>query len=186
MTIWEITNDLINKVSMLVVTESDRSSLHFWDQFGGDGSPIHWIKPPKLQPFVDKKRAKQKPRADISPFMPGSLALNARAHGALGDFLGRFGQLLEIDVLGETEYYYNVTHVIDGIDREKSEVLPGGFVKKPAFKEFSIPVQATVFKDASHRSSIYVNDAAKSELEKRIAKSGITGMSFTKAGETND
>ena len=181
MTIWEITNDLIDKASMLVVTEDDRSNLYFWDQFGGDGSPIHWTKPPKLQPFVDKKRSKQKPRADVSPFRPGSLALNAKARDALGDFLGRFGQLLEIDVLGEIEYYYNVTNVIDCIDHERSEVLPGGFVQKPAFRESSIPTQAAVFKDAAHRPGVYANDAAKSELEKRIAESGITGMGFSKA-----
>lgn len=183
MTIWEIANDLIGKAPMLVVTEDDRCNLCFWDQFGGDGSPIHWTKPPKLQPFVDKKRPKPMPRADISPFMPGSLALNAKARDALGDFLDRFGQLLEIDVLGEIEYYYNITNVIDCIDRSKSEVLPGGFVKKPAFNESSIPTQAALFKDANHPSSIYANDAAKSELEKRIAESGITGMSFRKAWE---
>ena len=181
MTIWEIANDLIDKASMLVATEDDRANLHFWDQFGGDGSPIHWSKPPKLQTFVDKKRAKPKPRADISPFRPGSLALNARARDALGEFLGQFGQLLEIDVLGEVEYYYNITNVIGCIDHDRSEVLPGGFIKKPAFKDSSIPTQAAVFKDAAHRSSIYVNDAAKSELEKRIAESGITGMSFREA-----
>ncbi len=181
MTIWEIANDSINKASMLVATKDDRASLHFWDQFGGDGSPIHWLKPPKLRPFVDKKRSKPKPRADLSPFRPGSLALNAKARDALGDFLGQFGQLLEIDVLGQVEYYYNITNIIDCIDRDRSEVLPGGFIRKPVFKDSAIPIQAAVFKDAAHRSSIYVNDAAKSELEKRIAESGITGMGFGKA-----
>ncbi len=181
MTIWEIANDSIDKASMLVATESDRANLHFWDQFGGDGSPIHWSKPPKLQPFIDKKRSKPKPRVDISPFRPGSLALNARARDALGEFLGQFGQLLEIDVLGEVEYYYNITNVIDCIDHDRSNVLPGGFIKKPVFKDSAIPTQAAIFKDATHRSSIYVNGAAKSELEKRIAESGITGMSFGKA-----
>jgi len=183
MTIWETTNDSIDQVSMLVATESDRSNLHFWDQFGGDGSPIHWSWPPRLQPFVDKKRAKQKPRADVSPFRPGSLALNARARDALGDFLGRFGQLLEIDVLGEVEYYYNVTNTLGCIDHDRSEVLPGGFIKRPAFEARSIPAQAAIFKDPTQPSSIYVNDAAKLELERRVAESGITGMAFKKACE---
>jgi len=80
----------------------------------------------------------------------------------------QFGQLLEIDVLGDIEYYYNVTNVIPAIDRERSEVLPGGFVKKAALDESLIPAQVTVFKDAVARSSIFVNDAAKSELEKQI------------------
>lgn len=181
MTIWEITNNLINKVPMLVVTEHDRSNAHFWDQFGGDGSPVHWAKSPKLQPFVDRKRSKQKPRADISPFMPGSLVLNTKASDALGEFLSRFGQLLEVDVMGEAEHYYNVTNVIDCIDLDRSEVLPGGFIKTPAFKEASIPTQAAVFKDAARPSSIYVNEAAKLELERRIAATGVTGMSFGKA-----
>lgn len=178
MRLWEITNDLIGQVSMLVVTDEDRLNLAFWDQFRDDGSPIHWKKRPKLQPFADKKRKKQKPRADISPFRPGSLALNGKARDALGDFLGQFGQLLEIDVLGEVEYYYNVTNVIACVDLDRSEVVPGGFVKKPAFNDSLIPTQAAVFKDAAVLSSIYVNDAAKTELEKRIAESGITGMGF--------
>ncbi|HTV87031.1 MAG TPA: hypothetical protein VME63_16645 [Dyella sp.] len=163
---------------MLVVTDQDRLNLGFWDQFSDDGSMMRWNRRPKLQPYVDKKRKKQKPRADISPFRPGSLALNAKAHDALGDFLGQFGQLLEIDVLGEVEYYYNVTNVIASVDLDRSDVVPGGFVKKPAFNESSIPAQATVFKDAAVLSSIYVNDAAKFELEERIAASGITGMGF--------
>lgn len=183
MRLWEITNDLIDKVSMLVITDEDRHNLHFWDQFGGDGSAIQWTKHPKLQPFVDKKKKKQKPRADISPFRLGSLALNGKARDALGDFLSQFGQLLEIDVLGDVEYYYNVTNVIPAIDRERSEVLPGGFVKKAAFDESVVPAQATVFKDTVTRSSIFVNDAAKSELEKRIVDSDITGMSFRQVWE---
>ena len=53
MTIWEITNDSIDRASMLVATEDDRFNLNFWDQFGGDVAPIQRSKPPKLQPFVD-------------------------------------------------------------------------------------------------------------------------------------
>jgi|GEM_PF-362422 len=181
MTIWEIANDSIDKASMLVATEDDRTNLNFWDQFGGDGTPLQWTKPPRLQPFAGKKQSKPKPRADISPFRPGSLALNARARDALGDFLEQFGQLLEIDVLGQVEYYCNITNVIDCIDLDRSEVLPGGFIRKPVFKDALIPAQAVVFKAAAHPPSIYVNDAAKTELEKRIADSGITGMSFKKA-----
>jgi hypothetical protein len=110
-----------------------------------------------------------------------SISAHLEQDRALGEFLGQFGQLLEIDVLGEVEYYYNITNVIDCIDHDRSNVLPGGFIKKPVFKDSAIPTQAAIFKDATHRSSIYVNDAAKSELEKRIAESGITGMSFRKA-----
>ncbi|RUL68514.1 hypothetical protein [Dyella choica] len=169
---------MIDQVSMLVVTDEDRLNFSFWDQFRDDGSSMHWNKRPKLQPFVDKKRKKQKPRADISPFRPGGLALNGKARDALGDFLSQFGQLLEIDVLGEVEYYYNVTNVLTSVDLNQSEVVPGGFVKKPAFNASSVPSQATVFKDAAVLSSIYVNDAAKLELENRIAESGIRGIGF--------
>ncbi|WEN15936.1 hypothetical protein PY254_04490 [Rhodanobacter sp. AS-Z3] len=187
MRLWEITNDLIGQVSMLVVTEADRLNLHFWDQFSDDGSPMHWDQCPKLQPSVDKKRKKQKPRADISPFRPGCMVLNGKSRKALGDFLAQFGQLLEVDVLGEVEYYYNVTHIIASVDLDRSEVVPGGFVKTPAFNESAIPAQAVVFKDPAVRSSIYVNEAAKSELENRIAECGISGMAFKQIwGTTHD
>lgn len=53
MTLWETTNDSIDKASMLVATEDDRFNLHFWDRFGGAVAPIRWSKPSRLQPFVD-------------------------------------------------------------------------------------------------------------------------------------
>lgn len=178
MKVWEITNDLLDKVAMLVITDEDQYDLHFWDQFGGDGSPLHWNKRPKLQPFVDKRRKKPKPRADISPFRPGGLVLNGKARDALGDFLVQFGQLLELDVQGQVEYYYNVTRIIVCVDRDRSEVWPEGYVERAAFKDSSIPAAAAIFKDSTIKSKIYANDEAKIELEQRIVKHGITGMSF--------
>lgn len=178
MKVWEITNDWLDKVAMLVVTDEDKNSPQFWDQFGGNGAPLHWAKHPKLQVYVDKKRKKPKPRADISPFTPEGLVLNGKARDALGDFLIQFGQLLELDVEGHVEYYYNVTRVISCVDRDRSEVLPGGYVKTPVFKDSSVPEAAAVFRDSSIPTSIYANDKAKAELEQRIAKHGITGMSF--------
>lgn len=178
MNVWQIKNDLIGKVAMLVATQEDGHSREFWEHFEGDGSSLHWTSRPKLAVFIDKRSKKPKPRADISPFTGDGLIINSKARDALGDFLSQFGQLLEVDVEGQVEYYYNVTNVIHCVDEARSEKLPEGTIDKPAFIDKSIPKQASLFIDPSTVMDIYVNDAGKAELESRIKQAGIKGMSF--------
>jgi hypothetical protein len=176
MRIWQIKNDLINKVAMLVAT--DEADKHFWDQFEGDGRPLHWTGRPKLEVFKEKRKKEPKPRADISPFTADGLVLSAKARDALGDFLLQFGQLLELDVEGHVEYYFNPTHPIACVDEAKSVKRPSGVIAKPSFIDAAIPTHAAVFVDPPSIGGIYVNDAARDELAQRIKQAGITGMSF--------
>jgi len=132
---------------------------------------------------VDKRRKHPKPRSDLSPFWPGALVLNARAFEALGDFLGNFGQLLELDVDGHTEHFFNCTHLVPCIDVDKSEKRAAGTIGKEVFDVSRIPSAPAVFKEPlTARSRIYVNDAGRAELDKRIRASAVTGMSFRCAG----
>lgn len=86
--------------------------------------------------------------------------LNAKARAALGDFLATFGQLLEIDVDGHVEWFYNVTRVID-----------------------RIPIEPAIHKDPrTARTRIYVNDAAKDLLHMQMALNGISGAEFAEPG----
>ncbi|MDE2280010.1 MAG: hypothetical protein KGK06_03840 [Xanthomonadaceae bacterium] len=185
MSVWEITTSLIDKVAMLVAADDDESDFERSEElakrFDLAGVPLHWAVRPKLGVFVDKRSRKPKPRADISPFKPGALVLSEKAHQALGDFLAHFGQLLEVDVEGQAEYYYNVTNLIHCLDRGRSKIQPFGFVERAVLDEAAVPATPAVFKDPAIPTSIYVNDAAKASLEERIAERGLTGMGFRRA-----
>jgi hypothetical protein len=151
--------------------------------FEAQGEPLVWARRPKVEVFVEPGKKKPKPRVDISPLTPGALAINAKARAALGGFLTRFGQLLEMDCAGQPEYFYNVTNVIDCIDAERSKKRPSGDISKEAFFEDKVPVEAAVFKDPRMAGvRIYVNDAARTELERLIAEAGITGAEFAEPG----
>lgn len=184
MSVWEITTSLIDKVAMLVVADDDEGdferSKELAKRFDLGGLPLHWATRPRLGVFVDKRSRKPKPRADISPFKPGALVLSEKAHQALGDFLAPFGQLLEVEVEGQTEYYYNVTNLIHCLDRGRSKIQPFGFVETAVLNEAAVPATPAVFKDPTIQTSIYANDAAKASLEERIAGHGLTGMGFRK------
>ncbi|HET7329896.1 hypothetical protein [Dyella sp.] len=184
MSVWEITNRLTNDVAMLVMTAEDRQDPKSGKEFDVNGVPMRWRRRPALDLYIARGRKKPKPRADLSPFRPGALVLNAKARDALGDFLGQFGQLLELDVAGQVEYFYNVTNIQPCIDRDRSEKRPEGSIAKEMFSESAVPSTPAVFKDPlTARTSIYVNDGAKAILEQRIAEFGITGMDFARRGE---
>lgn len=178
MNVWQIKNDLINKVSMLVGTKESEGDYDFWERFQSAGRPVQWKGRPRLEVFKDKRAKAPKPRADISPFTADGLVLTARAREALGDFLSQFGQLLELDVAGQTEFYFNPTHVIACVDQESSERRPSGDIATAAFIDAAIPTKPAVFVDSSTPGDIYVNDEARNELGQRIQRAGITGMSF--------
>lgn len=178
MNVWQIKNDLMNKAAMLVAAGEEGRSPAFWEPFQGAGRPVQWSGRPKLEVFKDKKSKKPKPRADISPFTADGLVLNSKARETLGDFLSQFGQLLELDVEGEVEYYFNVTHVVPCVDQDRSERRASGAISKPAFIDSAIPAAASVFVDPTKPADIYVNDEARSELGRRIKHAGLTGMSF--------
>lgn len=190
MTVWEIKNKWINDVAMVgpdEVSEFDPDkNVGFWEQFEGEfqGQPLHWSKRPKLVVLKQEGRKKPLPRADISPFTAPGLIINQKARNALGDVIGQFGQILEVEVAGETEYYYNVTNIIDCLDHERSE-MPAGYVRVPVFREQRVPAEPTIFREPAVASRIFVNDAAKGMLEERIAANKIIGMSF-KAWRSSD
>jgi hypothetical protein len=127
--------------------------------------------------LIEKRSKNQLPRADVPSLVPGALALTARARDALGPFLSRFGQLLELDCQDGPAWYFNATNVIDCIDRESSVRREDGSIAREAFFADKIPSDPAVFKDpAKARSRIYVNRAAKEAIEKIVADSGLTGL----------
>lgn len=181
MTVWEIKTGLSEQVATLVVPEADQV-IGSMKRFGGDGSLLQWPKPLRLEPLVEKRKAR-KPLGDVSPFLPGALVLSGQACEALRPFLSKFGQLLELDIEGQTHFFFNATNLVDCIDRERSEQRPGGVVGKEAFIEGAVPMEPAVFKaPATARSRLYVNEAGKLTLESAAAQAGIRGLLFVRAG----
>lgn len=180
MTIWELKNGSINDVASLVY--SDQSDLAA-DIFGGDGRALEWSQRPRAEILVEPRQKKPKPRVDISALRPGALVLNGRAKEILGEFLSQFGQLLELDVEGSAEWFYNVTNVIDAIDFERSEKRASGTISKEVFYEDKLPVVPAIFKcSQTARAKIYANDAAKVLLEQLMARDRISGATFAEPG----
>lgn len=181
MSVWEINTGLVDQVAMLVVPAEDQVTGAM-KRFGGDGKPLQWASAPRLESFVDKRR-KRKPRGDISPFIPGALVLSSKAAEALGGFLSNFGQLLELDVDGNTEFFFNATNLVPCIDSGRSEKRAGGSMGREVFVRESIPTNPAVFKDpATARSRFYANEGGKHALESAAAVHGIEGLVFAPAG----
>lgn len=183
MTVWEIKNKWMNSVAAVGPAPSSEFNpglnVSFWEQFKSRsaGQLLEWKVRPELVVLPEDGRKTTLPRADVSPFTAPGLVVNAKVRSAMGDFLSKFGQLLEIGVDGTTEYYYNVTNVVACLDHERSE-FEAAYVEVPVFHEHLIPAEAAIFVEPKMRTRIFANEAAKSILEERIASNDIIGMSF--------
>jgi hypothetical protein len=176
MKVWELRCANVNDHAALVSV--DRQDL-MSGLFDADGSPQDWAHRPAVAFRVETRKKVQKPRADVSLFIPGALALDEKAKTALGDFLSRFGQLLELHVegTGETLFFYNVTNLIECIDMDRSEKLEDGGIVKEIFLDTSIPGGPAIFKDRrTAPARIYINDPGKEFLDRLVAHAGITGV----------
>jgi hypothetical protein len=181
MSVWEITNSLVNEVVLLVMTEEDRQNPQSGREFDVNGSPVRHR--PALELYVARGAQEAEASCGLEPFLPGVLVLNAKAREALGNFLLQFGQLLEVDVAGQIEYFYNVTHLVPCVDRDRSEKRAAGTIGNEVFDESAVPTTPAAFKDTlTAGTRIYVNDGAKAILDQRIAAAGITSMNFACRG----
>lgn len=181
MNVYEIKTGLVDRVALLVIPEAEQT-LDGAERFLGDGCPLSWPTPPRLTYYAEPRK-KALPRADISPFLPGSLVLNGKAANALGPWLSKFGQLLPVEVDGETQYFFNVTTLLSCIDAAASERRPGGAVGKEAFIQTAIPTEPTVFKDPATASTrLYANEGGRKALEDAAAASNVQGLLFKRAG----
>lgn len=174
MAVWELvvaSNDLTQFVA---ASREDVQSEVFYT----NGQPKTWATPPQMTVFIEKRKKKPKPLGDVSFIMPGSVILNQKAYASLGDFLGEFGQFLEVECDGVVYYFYNVTNIISCIDPANSRFL-GRAILKAAFHADLEPKDAQVFKDPLKlKTAIYVSASAKEILESLSFNAKITGMSF--------
>ena len=110
--IWELRCARINSFASLVpVDRADSKRGHVRDQgrrprLGASSQPSRSSSSPR--------KKKQPPRANVIHMKMGALVLDAKAKLALGSFLSKFGQLLELHLEGggETLWFYNVTNMV--------------------------------------------------------------------------
>lgn len=144
---------------------------------------MQWKRRPSVDVYQEGPKRNHLPRADVSLLISGALVLNQRAFEVLGEFLGRFGQLLELKVDGAIEYFYNVTNIVDCIDQEVSQTRPSGSIVKEAFHSSDLPSGPVVFKDPRTAGTrIYVDDDAKALLEREMAAHCLTGLEIVEPG----
>jgi hypothetical protein len=177
--LWEMTAGLNNEFRLLVPGETDKD----WSRhLQAEGEPLSWQERPKVEPFVDSRRKKQKPRGDIEYVTWGAIVLNAKAMALLAEKLKPFGQFLEIDCLGEIHYFYNVTTLVNVVVYEKSG-RNSAAVTKPQFFPHATPSVFCIFKDPLTATiAIYLTEQAKAELAAIIDANKITGLYFVPAG----
>jgi hypothetical protein len=175
MSIWQLRTAPADKFAPLAPTEAQAMA----GTFEARGKPLQWKKRPKVSVFQEPKKKAALPRADVSLLMSGALVLNQKAHDALGPFLQEFGQFLELDVGGSTEYFYNVTNLVDCIDPDRSEKRSTGVIVKEVFRDGAAPAAAAVFKDPrTVGTRMYANAAAKEKLDALVADALLTGLEF--------
>lgn len=178
--LWEIATDLIDKYNVLVFVGAD---LDFSKYFRTTGGLLTWPNTPSVVPFIDRRRKKQKPRADIEYLNWGAIVLNSRAFQVLRQYLAPFGEFLPLDCEGELLHFYNVTALHSVVDYEKSGKT-GTAVTKPFFIEEAIPAGFCIFKDKlTARGGIYLNEETKLALEKILKEHKLTGLFFGEAGK---
>jgi hypothetical protein len=179
MAIWQLRTASADKFAPLAPSEAQAMA----GTFEARGKRLQWKSKPKVDVFQESKKKAKLPRADVSLLMSGALVLDQRARDALGPFLEQFGQLLELDVAGSIEYFYNVTNLVDCIDPDRSEKRSTGAIVKEAFRDDAEPPTPAVFKDLRTAGTrLYVNSAGKDLLESLVAGAGITGLEFTEPG----
>ncbi len=124
--------------------------------------------------------------ADVATPGAGALVLSQRAVDALGEFLGRFGQLLRVQTAGGAEfrYFYNITNLVKCVDVGRSEKDATGAITTEVFYDLNVPREPAVFKDPLTASTrLYVNDSGRELLEKLAVEAGLTGL---ECGEPRD
>ena len=128
--------------------------------------------PPRRAP---KKR--QRGRANVMWLAGGSFVMDTKARAAIGGFLSRFGELVELHHGGETLYLFNCTNVIDCLDESRTKRTDGGSLVIEAMDESKVPSEPAVFKDPKTvRMRMYVNDGAKEVIDQWASEAGITGL----------
>ena len=174
MAVWEIRpGDMLDRPVLVAGDKQDVRDRVFVT----DGSAKDWAHRPPVELFNRATKKRQRERADVMPFMAGAFVLDDKARAAIGGFLSRFGELLELHQGGEILYFFNCANLIDCLDEGRTQRGEEGILILEAIDESKIPTEPAVFKDPkTARVRNYVNDAGKEVIEQWAREAGITGL----------
>ena len=174
MAVWEIRpGDMLDRPVLVAADKQDVRDRVFVT----DGRAKDWAHRPPVALFNRATKKRQRERADVMPFMAGAFVLNDKARAAIGGFLSRFGELLELHHGGEILYFFNCTNLIDCLDEGRTHRGEEAILILEAIDESKIPTEPAVFKDPkTARVRNYVNDAGKEVIEQWARETGITGL----------
>lgn len=174
MRVWELRAGDVDDYAMVVPAIEDVA------RFNVNGLPLDWMSPPVIEYADSRSRGKKKrPEADVATPGAGALVLSQRAVDALGEFLGRFGQLLRVQTAGGAEFrhFYNVTNLVKCVDVRRSDKDATGAITTEVFYDLNVPREPAVFKDPLTASTrLYVNDPGRELLERLAAETSLTGL----------
>jgi len=143
-----------------------------------------WKAPPELllysAPHNKKKGKKARLVPDIGYFVPGSIIINEKSYQVLGEYLSRFGELVDICIEGEHWYSYNLTNIkTDAVDLANSNCMAGGTVKIPAFFSDRLPSEPQIFKlPETKLLRMYCIGNGGESLKSLVENNGLTGLTF--------
>ena len=174
MAVWEIRpGDMLDRPVLVAADQQDVRDRVFVT----DGRAKDWAYRPPVELFNRATKKRLRERANVMPFMAGTFVLDAKARAAIGGFLSRFGELLELHHGDEILYFFNCTNLVDCLDEERTNRGEEGILILEAIDESKVPMEPAVFKDPKTvRVRNYVNDAAKDVIEQWVREAGITGL----------
>jgi len=174
MAVWLIRpGDMLDRPVLVAVDKQDvRDRI-----FVTDGRAKDWAYRPAVNLVNSAPKERQRERANVMWLAGGSFVLDAKARAAIGGFLSRFGELLELHHGDDALYFFNCANVIDCLDESRTERAEGDLLVIEAIDESKVPSEPMVFKDPKTvRTRIYVNDAAKQVIDQWASEAGITGL----------
>jgi hypothetical protein len=169
-TIFELRPDVQRFQWLTLVNEQEFQVLH--DLPNG---PVGATWRPLAAEWIEDDLNSGKPRSDF-PTLGSIPVFSRRAVDALLDLLIPNGELLPLQCATGLYYIYNVTHVVDALDEERSELVrfsDGGVMRvvSYAFKSGAVRGE-TVFKVPQLRGTVFASDV----FSRRIHDAELTGF----------
>jgi hypothetical protein len=170
--IFELRPDVERFQWLTLVDEQEFNLLHDLP----DG-PVADSWRPLVAEWIEDDLNTGKPRSDY-PTLGSTPVFSQRAVDALIDVLVPHGELLPLRIADGSFYIYNVTHVIDALDEEQSELIrfsSGGVMRvvSYAFKREVIHGEI-IFRVPQLRATVFVSDG----FSRRIREADLSGFSL--------
>lgn len=135
------------------------------------GKPINWPAPLAV---VGDEEDVGIPEGDIGFINIGSIVLSETSYLLLKSIVEQYGQLLPLNYEGRSLWLWNVTHIIDALDADKSQFNSYGGVVNPIFSAKKIGSSMAFKIKEDNFTNIYCTES----LVKLIKTNNFNGLEF--------